>query len=180
MTAFELFLPDWWLVINSSILLKRVPHYHPNISPSREKLRSQARQDFCTPASQACQIKRVCQWHFEDGSPKNGEKKDELCKISLNIALQRKCVPHAHRFQPQTSIGMHSRWHNTAEVNSSPLFLFPVITASSAELGFLREKLRGDKGERRRSQGDWMRSAFRKWTWITSGVLGRWPGFWEV
>ena len=29
---------------------------------------------FCTPASQACQIKRVCQWHFEDGSPKTEGK----------------------------------------------------------------------------------------------------------
>lgn len=29
---------------------------------------------FCTPVSQACQIKRVCQWHFEDESPKTEGK----------------------------------------------------------------------------------------------------------
>ena len=61
--------------------------------PAR-KLQSQAVKIFCTPASQACQIKRACQWHFEDGSPKTEKRKkkekDELCKISLNIALQRR------------------------------------------------------------------------------------------
>lgn len=68
---------------------------------------------------------------------------NELCKILLNIALQRRVSPYAHSFQSQRQ-HQFDHWHKTVQVNTSTSFPLPVITASSAEsapVGFLREKL---------------------------------------
>lgn len=79
--------PNDWLLIHPFFWKECLIIIPISTRPVRSCKARQSR--FCTPASQACQIKRVCQWHFEDGSPETEEKKDELCKISLNIALQR-------------------------------------------------------------------------------------------
>lgn len=93
---------------------------------------------FCTPASQACQIKRVCQWHFEDGfSKKNRGKKDELCKISLNIALQRSVSHKFHRFQ---SPSRHDRNALTLAQYSKGL-LMPLFPFSPLSLWVVQSQL---------------------------------------
>lgn len=107
---------------------------------------------FCTPASQPCQIKRVCQWHFEDGSPKQRGEKGMNYVRSLWILHCRGLCPICPAFQlsDKAWIEVRTHWHSTMEVNSSPSLLFPVITLSSADsgpLGFLREKLWEIRGE---------------------------------
>lgn len=95
MTAFELFLPDWWLVINSFILLKGVPHYHPNINPVPREVAKPSRQDFALRLHRLVKIKRVCQWHFEDGSPKTEEEKKKMNYVrSLWILHLQRMVSH--------------------------------------------------------------------------------------
>lgn len=154
LTAFELFLPDWWLVINSFILLKSMPHYHPNISPSREKLRSQAVKIFALQLHRLVKLKESASDTLRMALQKLRKKKKMNYVRSLWILHRRGWCPICPSFplSDKRAIGMRSHWHNTVEVNSSPLFLFAVITVSVRcrllwvfqEKSFGRDKRRRD------------------------------------
>lgn len=154
MTAFELFHPDWWLVINSFILLKGTPHYHPDINPpcnpsnapppSHEKLPSS--QDFLLRLHRLIKLKGSASDTLRIAHPpkkRGGRGGDELCKISLNTAFAEDGVPHAHCFQCQarelhyTPKTTRQKWlptHRThLTLNKSFNFLFRCALQDSSQ-----------------------------------------------
>lgn len=141
---------DDWLLIHSFFWKECLIIIPISTRPTRSCEAKPSR--FCTPASQAHQIKRVCQWHFEDGSPKTEEKKMNYVR-SLWILHCRGWCPICPSFpvSDKTAIGMCSHWHNTAAVNSSPSFPFPRYhceQCSAVSCGFSKRKALGDKGRR--------------------------------
>lgn len=125
-----------------------MPHYHPNINPSREKLQSQAVKMLHSSFTGSSKLKGSA----SDTLRRALQKKDELCKISLNIALQMS-VSH----MPIVSSLRHDINRNALTLAQCgrgkliPVFFFysPLLLsgAEPAPVGFRRKKLLEIRGE---------------------------------
>lgn len=113
---------------------------------------------------------------------KNREKKDELCKISLNIALQRK-VSHMPTY---SSLRQDINWNvfTLAKYSGGKLtplfFLFTVIALSVAELApvsSLREKLWEISGEEKITV--WLKKTCI-WRVDLDNIRGSWKTTWVL
>lgn len=136
MTPFELFLLDWWLVINSSILLKRGPHYHPNINPSREELQSQVVRILCSSFTDLSKLKGSASDTLRMAFQKTEGKEMNYVR-SLLILHFRRGRPACPLFPVSNKawIGMRSNQHNAATVNSPWLFFIPSYRCEVCRVG---------------------------------------------
>lgn len=93
---------DDWLLIHS-FFWKECLIIIPISTPSREKLPSQAVKILHSGFTGSSKLKGSASDTLTMAHQKlRRKKKDELCKISLNIAFAEDGVPHARRFQSQT------------------------------------------------------------------------------
>lgn len=150
MTAFELFHPDRWLVINSSILFEKRASLSSQYQPVPREVATASSQDFALQLHRLVKLKRVCQWHFEHSSPKSEEKKKMNYVRSLWILHCRGERPTCPAFTVLNKAGIGMQLHVTEAVNSPPpSFSFCSAlsqkgTAESAPVGFPREKSFGE------------------------------------
>lgn len=141
---------DDWLLIHS-FFWKECLIIIPISTPSREKLPSQAVKILHSSFTGSSKLKGSASDTLRMAHQKlRRKKKDELCKISLNIAFCRGWCPTCPSFPvpDKRAIGMRSGCLNRAEVNS--LLSFPIPRyhqerGGAGSGGFSKRKALGDK-----------------------------------
>lgn len=141
--------PNDWLLIHPFFWKECLIIIPISTRPVRSCKARQSR--FCTPASQACQIKRVCQWHFEDGSPETGRKKMNYVR-SLWILHCRGVRPICPPFPvaDKAWTGMISQRLNATPLKFTSSLSSPCYHCEQCRMGscgLSKRKALGDKEE---------------------------------